>query len=50
MLNIRSRHLQDSILDIAYYLHKNNLLWGDPVKGNTELNGKSQLLLLCYLL
>jgi len=32
MINIRSRHLQESILDIAYYMHKNNLLWGDPAK------------------
>jgi ABC-type uncharacterized transport system involved in gliding motility auxiliary subunit len=32
MINIRSRNLQESILDIAYYMHKNNLLWGDPAK------------------
>lgn len=32
MISIRSRHLQTSILDIAYYMHKNELLWGDPAK------------------
>ena len=26
MINIRSRHLQNSILDIEEYMHKNNLL------------------------
>jgi ABC-type uncharacterized transport system involved in gliding motility auxiliary subunit len=32
MIAIRSRHLQKSILDIPYYMHKHNLVWGEPVK------------------
>jgi gliding-associated putative ABC transporter substrate-binding component GldG len=32
MISIRSRHLQSSILDIPYYMHKHELVWGDPVK------------------
>jgi len=48
MLNIRSRHLQDSILDIAYYLHKNNLLWGDPVKKEHRI--KTEITIIATLL
>ncbi|MDY0152118.1 MAG: Gldg family protein, partial [Candidatus Cloacimonas sp.] len=29
MISIRSRHLQSSILDIPYYMHKHGLVWGD---------------------
>ncbi|GAB1467436.1 hypothetical protein MASR2M64_01040 [Candidatus Cloacimonadota bacterium] len=32
MLAIRSRHLQQSILDIPYYINKHDYLWGDTVK------------------
>lgn len=32
MISIRSRHLQRSIMDIAYYMHKNDIIWGDPVR------------------
>ena len=32
MLSIRSRHLQESILDIPYYINKKELAWGDPAK------------------
>ncbi|MDD2228942.1 MAG: GldG family protein [Candidatus Cloacimonetes bacterium] len=32
MLAIRSRHLQQSILDIPYYMNKHDYVWGDPVK------------------
>ncbi|MEN6445245.1 MAG: Gldg family protein [Candidatus Cloacimonas sp.] len=38
MISIRSRQLQESILDIPYYMHKRNLIWGDPAK--TELRIK----------
>lgn len=48
MLNIRSRHLQDSILDIAYYMHKNNLLWGDPVKKEHRI--KTEIKIIATLL
>ncbi len=34
MINIRSRHMQKSILDIPYYMNKHELMWGDP--GKTE--------------
>jgi ABC-type uncharacterized transport system involved in gliding motility auxiliary subunit len=48
MINIRSRHLQDSILDIAYYMHKNNLLWGDPAKRERRI--KTEIKIIATLL
>lgn len=32
MISIRARHLQRSILDITYYMHKNDIVWGDPAR------------------
>jgi gliding-associated putative ABC transporter substrate-binding component GldG len=32
MISIRARHLQRSILDITYFMHKNDIVWGDPVR------------------
>ncbi len=32
MINIRSRHLQASILNIQYYMQKHDMVWGDPEK------------------
>ncbi len=32
MISIRSRHMQRSILDIPYYMHKKDMVWGDQIK------------------
>jgi hypothetical protein len=32
MISIRSRHMQRSILDIAYFMHRKDMVWGDPAK------------------
>ena len=48
MLNIRSRHLQSSILNIQYYMEKKDIVWGDPEK--IERNIKTGIKLVSVVL
>ncbi|MDD4310685.1 MAG: Gldg family protein [Candidatus Cloacimonetes bacterium] len=47
MINVRSRHLQSSILDIPYYMHKNQIVWGDQARIEQRIKTGIKIVSIC---